>query len=74
MIKSSSRGTFRMGWSSDVMVLDKLQMPGRPANLDNNRARAYCACSRCGWVLFGQLFSPLLFLTSFFLSVGDGQI
>ena len=23
-------------------------MPGRPTNLDNSRARAYYACSRCG--------------------------
>ena len=23
-------------------------MPGRPTNLDDSRARAYCACSRCG--------------------------
>ena len=24
-------------------------MPGRPVSLDNGRARAYCACSRCEW-------------------------
>ena len=24
-------------------------MPGRPTNCDKSRARAYCACSRCGW-------------------------
>ena len=30
-------------------VLGKLSVPGRPTNLDNSRARAYCACSRCGW-------------------------
>ena len=29
-------------------------MPGRPTNLDKSRARAYCACSRCGWGLFGH--------------------
>ena len=35
-------------------------------NLDDSRARAYCACSRCGWGLFGDFllssilsFSPL---------------
>ena len=28
------------------MVLGKLPVPGRPTNLDNSRARAYCACSR----------------------------
>ena len=38
------------------MVLGKLPVPGRPTNLDKSRARAYCACSRCGWGLFG-LFS-----------------
>ena len=27
------------------------------ANSDDSRARAYCACSRCGWGLFGQFFS-----------------
>ena len=36
------------------MVLGKLPMQGRPANLDKSRARAYGACSRCGWGLFGH--------------------
>ena len=44
------------------MVLGKLSVPERPTNLDNSRARAYCACSRCGlrvvWYVF---FSPCLF-------------
>ena len=31
------------------MVLGKLPVPGRPTNLDKSRARAYCACRRCGW-------------------------
>ena len=31
-------------------------MPGCSTNLDNGRARAYCACSRCGWGLFGYIF------------------
>ena len=30
------------------MVLGKLPVPGRPTNLDYSRARAYCACNRCG--------------------------
>ena len=46
------------------MMLGKLLVPGRPTNLDNNRARACCACSRCGWSLFGHFFS-LVFLFSF---------
>ena len=56
------------------MVLGKLSVPGRPANLDNSRARAYCACSRCRWGLFGHFFSHLSFLSSFSLSLGDGPI
>ena len=35
------------------MVLGKLPVPGRPTYLEWSRARAYCACSRCGWGLFG---------------------
>ena len=31
------------------MSLGKLPVPGRPTHLDYSRARAYCACSRCGW-------------------------
>ena len=41
-----------LGWSGGPMVLGKLSVLGRPTNLDNSRARAYCACSRCGWGLF----------------------
>ena len=36
------------------MVLGKLPVLGRPNNLDLSRARAFCACSRCGWGLFGH--------------------
>ena len=35
------------------MMLGKLPVPGRPTNFDCSRARAYCACSRCGRGLFG---------------------
>ena len=31
------------------MVLGKLPVPGRPANLDYGGAIGYCACSRWGW-------------------------
>ena len=31
------------------MMLGKLPVSGRPTNLDSSRARAFCACSRCGW-------------------------
>ena len=38
------------------MVLNKLPVPGCPTNLGYSRARAYCACSRCGWGWFGHFF------------------
>ena len=50
------------------MVLGKLPMPGRPTYFDNSWVRAYCACSRCGWGLFGHFSSHLSFLSSFSLS------
>ena len=46
-------------WSGGAKVLGKLPVPGRPTNLDYSRTRAYCACSRCGWGLFGHFFSHL---------------
>ena len=60
------------GWSGDAVVLSKLPVPGRPTNLDKSKARAYCACSRCG--LFGHFFSRVSFLFSFSLSLEDGPI
>ena len=36
------------------MVLGKLLAPGRSTTMDNSRARAYSAYSRCGWGLFGH--------------------
>ena len=63
------------GWSGGAMVLGKLPVPGRPTNLDNSGARAYCKrCSRCGRGLFGHFFSRLSLLFSFSLSLGDGSI
>ena len=32
-------------------VLGKLSVSGRPTTLNSSRSRAYCACSRCGWVV-----------------------
>ena len=59
-VTSFSYGT----WLGGAMVLGKLPVPGRPSNFADSRARAYCACSGCGWGLFGHftltyLFSPL---------------
>ena len=52
-------------------MLGKLSVPRRPTSLDDSRARAYCACNRCGCGLFGHFFSHLSFL---FSSLGDGPI
>ena len=62
------------GWSGGAKVLGKLSVPGRPTSLDDSRARAYCACSRCGWGLFGHFFPHLSYLFSFSLALGDGPI
>ena len=56
------------------MVLGKRPVQGHPTNLDESKARAYCACSRCGWGLFGHFYSLLSFLFSFSLSLEDGLI
>ena len=50
----SRRNPVVMGCRGVAMVLGKLSVPRRPTNLDNSRARANCACSRCGWGLFGH--------------------
>ena len=52
-----------LGWSGGAKVLGKLPVPGRPTNLDYSRARAYCACNRCGWGVVWTFFS--LSITSF---------
>ena len=54
-----------VGWSGGAKVLGKLPVPGRPTNLDYSRARACCACSRCGLGLFEHFFSHLSLLSLF---------
>ena len=53
------------------MVLGKLSVPGRPSNLDNSMARAYCVCSRCGLGLFGHFFSFVCLFSFLSPSLGD---
>ena len=48
-------------------MLGKLPVPGGSYNLDMSRERAYCACSGCGWWLFGRFYSRLSVLSSFSL-------
>ena len=43
------------------MMLGKLPVPGRPSNLADGRARAYCACIGCGWGLFVHFYCHLSF-------------
>ena len=45
------------------MVLGKLPVPGCPTNFDYSTARAYCAYSRCGWVVL--TFFTLVYQFSF---------
>ena len=54
----------RLCWVGQGSVV--LAAGGRPTNLDNARASAYCFCSRCKLGLFGYFFlSPIISL--FFL-------
>ena len=53
------------------MVLGKLPVLGRPTSLDCCRSRAYCACSRSRWGLFGHFFTRLSF--PFFLPLSGGR-
>ena len=52
------------------MVLGKLPVPLRPTNLDNSRARAYCACGRCGWGVVWTFF-PLSIFSLFVLPCSE---
>ena len=71
--KMSRRSPVVRGWSGGAMVLGELSVLRRPTNLDIGRARAYCACSRCGWDCLDIFKFVYLF---FFLppSFGDGPI
>ena len=43
------------------MVLGEFPVPGRPTNLYYSRARADCACSKCGFGLFEHFFLSSIF-------------
>ena len=55
------------------MVLDKLPEPGRPTIWTIVGQGPTVLAVGAGWV-FGHFFSPLSFLSSFSLSLGDGPI
>ena len=69
----SRRSPFVRGWSGGAMVLGKLSGPRRPTNLDNSRARAYCACSRCGGGCL-DIFKFVYLFSFLSPSFGDGPI
>ena len=67
--RESHRSPFMRGWSGGAMVLGKLSVPRRPANLGNSRARAVGAGGGCLDIF------KFLYLFSFLSpSFGDGPI
>ena len=52
------------------MVLGKLSVPGQTTYFGNSRARAYCACSRYSWGMFGHFFLSSIFSLLYSLSPG----
>ena len=52
------------------MVLGKLPVSGHPTNLDSSRAKAYCACIRCRWGMFGHFFLSSIISLFFLLLSG----
>ena len=48
-------------------MLGKLSVPGRPTSLDDSRAMAFCACSRCGWGFVLDIFFLSSIFSLFFL-------
>ena len=56
------------------MVLGKLPAPGRPTIWMIVGQRPIVLAVGAGVGLFGHFYSPLSFLFSFFLSLGDGPI
>ena len=65
----------RCGWSGDAMVLGKLLVPGRPTiNLMIVGQGPIVLAVGAGRGLFGHFYSPLSFLFSFSLCLGDGLI
>ena len=63
-----------MGWSGGAMVLGKLPVPGRPTIWMIVGQGPIALAVGAGGGLFGHFYSPLSFLSSFSLSLGDGPI
>ena len=65
---------YPIGWSGDAMVLDELPVPGRPTIWMIVGQGPIVLAVGAGGGLFGHFWSPLSFLFSFSLSLGDGPI
>ena len=66
--------TINLGWSGGAMVLGKLPVPGRPTIWIIVGQGPIALAVGAGGGLFGHFYSPLSFLFSFSLSLGDGPI
>ena len=62
------------GRSGGAMVLGKLPEPGRPTIWMTVRQGPIALAVGAGGGFFGHLYSPLSFLSSLPLSLGDGPI
>ena len=62
------------GWSGGAMVLGKLPVPGRPTIWITVGQGPTALTVGAGGGLFGHFYSPLSYLSSFSLSLGDGPI
>ena len=63
-----------MGWSGGAMVLGKRPVLGRPTIWMIVGQGPIALAVGAGGGLFGHFYSPLSFLSSFSLSLGDGPI
>ena len=70
----SNEGNVIWGWSGGAMVLGKLPVPGRPTIWMIVGRGPIALAVGAGGGLFGHFYSPLSFLSSFSLSLGDGLI
>ena len=62
------------GWLGGAMVLGNLPVPGRPIILITVGLGPIALVVGADGRLFGHFYSPLSFLSSSFLSLGDGPI
>ena len=66
--------TLERGRSGSAIVLGKLPVPGRPTAWMIVGQGPIALAVGAGGGLFGHFYSPLSFLSSFSLSLGDGPI